>query len=94
MSWSITAEGRPAEVVEKLQAYGASLTGQSKVEFDDALPHLVGLVNQNHVAADVTDMVLPHLRIAAYGSGSTRGAKEVCRSCAVDLKTVPPPAAA
>jgi len=52
MSWSVSMSGKPAEVVRKLRE--TSYTGDSKVEFDAALPHLVGLVEQNHAERTVS----------------------------------------
>ena len=46
MSWSVNYVGKPEKVAAALQEQSSKLTGQSKIEFDDALPHLVGLVNQ------------------------------------------------
>jgi len=47
MSWSISFIGKPEKVVEALTAQSAQLSGESKKEYDSALPHLVGLVNEN-----------------------------------------------
>ena len=47
MSWSVAFIGKPEKVVEALQKKSETLTGESKKEFDSALPHLVGLVNEN-----------------------------------------------
>ena len=47
MSWSISFIGKPEKVVEALQKQSETLTGESKIEYDSALPHLVGLVNEN-----------------------------------------------
>lgn len=47
MSWSISLMGKPKNVVAALKAESAKLTGASKEEYDEALPHLIGLVEQN-----------------------------------------------
>lgn len=47
MSWSNGAKGTPAEVVAKLEEYSGQLTGDSKTEFDEALPFIRGLVLMN-----------------------------------------------
>jgi hypothetical protein len=47
MSWSVQFIGKPEKVVEALNAESEKLNGQSKVEYDSALPHLVALVNEN-----------------------------------------------
>lgn len=47
MSWSVQFIGRPEKVIEALQTNSGKLSGESKVEYDSALPHLVGLVKEN-----------------------------------------------
>jgi hypothetical protein len=47
MSWSVQFIGKPKKVVEALQAQSEKMNGESKVEYDSALPHLVALVNEN-----------------------------------------------
>jgi hypothetical protein len=47
MSWSIQFIGKPEKVVEALQKQSESMNGESKVEYDSALPHLAGLVKEN-----------------------------------------------
>jgi hypothetical protein len=47
MSWSIQFIGKPEKVIEALNANSEKMSGESKAEFDSALPHLVGLVNEN-----------------------------------------------
>jgi len=66
MSWSIQFIGKPDKVVTALQEQSGKLTGESKVEYDSALPHLVGLVNENH-GADIL------IKLAAAGHGYISG---------------------
>ena len=85
MSWSVSAAGTRAEIAAELDRYGAQLTGQSKIEFDGAVPHLKALVEQNfHKDGD------PKLQLSAYGSGwaatSAEGTEQVSRDCGVTLK--------
>jgi len=47
MSWSIQYVGTPDKLVDAMNKYSDSLSGQSKLEFDDALPHLKHLLLQN-----------------------------------------------
>lgn len=47
MSWSVNFIGKPEKVVEALQAQSEKMSGESKVEYDSALPHLTGLVKEN-----------------------------------------------
>lgn len=47
MSWNITFIGKPENVVKALEEQSTKFSGYSKVEYDAALPHLVGLVKEN-----------------------------------------------
>lgn len=47
MSWSVTLIGKTENIVAALKAHSEAMAGLSKVEFDAALPHLCGLVEQN-----------------------------------------------
>lgn len=47
MSWSICLIGEPDKIAEALASKSEKMEGQSKVEFDDALPHMQALVKQN-----------------------------------------------
>jgi hypothetical protein len=81
--------GRPENVVAALKAESAKLTGQCKAEFDDALPHLSGLVLENfHQEHDRVPMV----SLEACGSGTstthpeTKETRQLERSCTVKLE--------
>jgi hypothetical protein len=80
MSWSVNFKGKPADVVKSLRDESAKLSGQSKVEYDDALPHVVALVEQNF--GNPTSEV----KLSANGSGSAQGGKQFNRSCSVTLQ--------
>ena len=82
MSWSVSAIGKPANVVKYLKDQSEKQSGQSKVEYDDALPHLVGLVEQVFSEGDP-----PCVKISANGSGFARDGKQVQRSCSVVVET-------
>ena len=84
MSWSFSARGKPAEILEQIDRYGGSLTGQSAVEFRDAAPSISALVNQNFERRDGRDQ--PTLSLSAYGSGSAQGDEQLERSCTVKLE--------
>lgn len=47
MSWSFSAIGKPEAVARALDTQNAGLTGQSKVEWDEAKPALKALVGAN-----------------------------------------------
>lgn len=49
MSWSTTLSGTPEKVIKALQDESARMSpGNSKDEFDAALPHLIGLIKLNY----------------------------------------------
>lgn len=83
MSWSITFIGKPAAIAAALEAESGKLNGQSKLEFDEAMPHLIGLVQQNFARAE--GYVEPVLRLEASGSGYARGEEQIQRSATVKL---------
>lgn len=70
MSWSFSAIGSPANVANALDEYSATLSGQSKVEFDDALPHLKALTLQNF--NNVSPEHCPNVKLEASGHGSAK----------------------
>lgn len=47
MSWSAHFMGTPDKIVEALTKQSQNLTSNSKIEFDAALPHMIGLIQQN-----------------------------------------------
>lgn len=81
MSWSIQLIGNPENICAALDAESERLTGQSKDEFDAALPHLKALVGQN-----VSETQLPVLNLTASGHGNkpTTGAGYNNVSCKIE----------
>lgn len=47
MSWNVSMIGKPENIKAALEKYSESLSGVSRQEYDDAKPHLIGLVDQN-----------------------------------------------
>jgi hypothetical protein len=92
MSWSIDVAGNPENVAAALRKHGDGLTGQSRVEFDEARPHLEALVSQNFVDRDHCTYSVPMIHLSASGSGTARkvdGADlAIERSCAVKIERV------
>ncbi len=83
MSWSFSAIGTADKIVDALAKESARQTGQCKVEFDAALPSLIGLVRENF------DKDKPRLvRIEASGSGSTRNGEQHERGCTVKIERI------
>jgi hypothetical protein len=85
MSWSFQAIGKPEKIVQALEEESNRLTAQSKVEFDDAKPHLAALVLQNFAKGDASLMPAA-IHLNASGSGTSRGDEQMQRSCTVEIK--------
>jgi hypothetical protein len=82
MSWSIMLIGKPENIVEALEKESDNFTGQSKIEYDDAKPHLIGLAKQNFGRGD--SYVSPVIKMQASGSGyATTANEQKQRSCSV-----------
>lgn len=79
MSWSISAVGKPEELVEALDMKSIQLAGQSKIEYDNALPHLKALVQQNFGTGG-------NIQLSAHGSGLEFDRQQLNRSCSVSIK--------
>lgn len=63
MSWSVNFIDKPEKVVIALITESEKMSGQSKVEFDSALPHLIALVTQNFGVST------PSIKLNASGHG-------------------------
>jgi hypothetical protein len=88
MSWSFTHEGTPEEVAAALDAQSERLSGQSKDEFDAALPHLKGLVAENFRSEPYRERYkvnAPIVNLSANGSGLAVDGEQQERSCQVTL---------
>jgi hypothetical protein len=86
MSWAVTASGTPGAVAAALRQYGETLTGQSRRAYDDALPHLVGLVEQNFAQAEFAGHASAELIVEASGSGIATAARQILRECSVSIR--------
>jgi hypothetical protein len=80
MSWSIQFIGKPEKVVEALQKQSETMNGDSKVEYDAALPHLVGIVKENFGFDTL-------LKIVASGHGYSTGDKPN-RTLTVNIESI------
>jgi len=78
MSWSINLIGNPENVVKALEHHSTVIDGQSKEEFDSALPHFIGLLKQNYGSYPVT--------INFQASGHGYDASEPFRQCQVKME--------
>ncbi len=79
MSWSIAMIGTAAGIEKALNERSAKETGQCKVEFDAALPHLLGLVKENFNNQEGGQA--PLIEVEASGSGYCKDGNQVQRSC-------------
>jgi hypothetical protein len=80
MSWSVSVIGKPANVCAELGKQSEALNGQSKIEFDAALPHLLALVKENFGSIE------PTIHLRASGHGSAQEGKQVQRTCSVSIE--------
>lgn len=81
MSWSVSYIGKPEKIVEALNQHTSSLSGQSLEEYQDALPYLIGIVQQN-LNTDY-DLIL---NFSAGGSGYRADGVYKHKSCTIKLE--------
>ncbi|MHB8362723.1 MAG: hypothetical protein ACYDBX_03835 [Patescibacteria group bacterium] len=81
MSWSIGFIGKPENIHAAIERESEKLSGQSKIEFDDAAPHLIALVEQNFNNQEGHFPILLKIRAAGSGFADTGGQHN--RSCTV-----------
>ena len=86
MSWGVSFIGKPANVVKALEEVSGKEVGQSKIEYDEALPHLIGLVNQNFVNPDAGEEQ-PTIQIKATGSGYASNGVQMRRQLSVTIES-------
>jgi hypothetical protein len=82
MSWSITFIGKPENIALALEEESTKLDGQSKLEYDSALPHLVALVKENFGNDK------PIVKVAANGYGYAVGDEQKERYLAVSVERI------
>ena len=91
MSWSVNLIGKPAKIVEALEARSEQISKNPddlcRIEYDAAKPHLIGLVQQNFVKPG-TSYVESVLVLEASGHGSRASGEDVQRSCRVKLESL------
>lgn len=80
MSYSVSFIGKPSKISEALSNYSEKLSGQSKQEYDEALPHLKALVESN-----VGDKVV---QINANGHASFTNGEKTEGHCQVTITSV------
>ena len=82
MSWSLTLIGKPENVVAALEARSAKMEGQTKIEFDSALPHMAALVKENFGTDN------PVVKLVANGYGYANGGEQVQRNLAISIERI------
>ena len=83
MSWSITLIGKPENVSVALDEYASRMTdGQSKIEFESALPHMKGIVNENF------GQYPPLIKLSASGYGYSENGEQKQRQLAVSVELI------
>lgn len=83
MSWSITLIGTSENIAKALDERSPKLDAQSKLEFDDALPHMKALLLQNF------GHTLPKImKLSAGGSGYVADGVQRQRSFYVNIEQV------
>lgn len=91
MSWSISTQGTRGEVLDAIGAYGQTLTGVSKIEFDHVKEHLAMLVGQNYRTDEAPGYPV-RVGLRAHGSGTFRdgpnGPEVLGSSCAVFIEPI------
>ena len=79
MSWSIDLIGETQAVVSELTRLSGPMSGDSKIEYDAALPHMIGIVEQNYSVENHPRII----RIKANGHGHGQS-----RICNVNVETI------
>lgn len=83
MSWSFSAIGTPEKIASALDVESTKMSGQSKLEFDAAKPHLQALLRENFAPEDMGARIV---NFAASGSGSATDTHQINRSCSVKIE--------
>lgn len=91
MSWSVNFVGKPEAIAKEMEAYSSVLTGESKTEYDAALPHMTAILRQNFTW-DESSYPLPIIRFNASGHGIhvllADGQKQTFGQCSVSMETL------
>lgn len=87
MSWSVLLIGTPTNVAKALEDESTKLDGQSKIEFDAAMPHLRALVLENFANAEPYTIPLVHLEASGHGyaTGTPDNVQQVQRTIQVKI---------
>jgi hypothetical protein len=84
MSWSISFIGKPEQIINALEDHSRYMgSGQSKEEFDAALPSLIGLLEQNY---DRGGQMVIELKADGHGLYTIEG--KTFSSCNISLRAL------
>jgi hypothetical protein len=86
MSWNIAIIGYPSHLVAALHKESERLTGNSKLEFDAALPNMVNLINLNY--NNQAEGQVPVLRLVAHGHAYANETGPVYGNVSVTLAAI------
>lgn len=89
MSWGVSFVGKPEAVAKALDEYSGKLSGQCRIEYDDAKPHLIALVRQKFTtdAGRAKGYGEPGMiALDASGSGSAVNGEQLNRDVQVSIK--------
>jgi hypothetical protein len=77
--WSVSLIGKPSNVCDALDLYGAGLVGRDREDFDAVKPHLQALVRGNspEKGANRYELII-HLKASGHGDS-----EHVFRQCQV-----------
>ncbi len=81
MSWSVSFVGKPEKVAEALTEYSGKMQGQSKIEYDKALPHMIGAANLNYGSGYI-------IRLTASGSAYKKTETEEVSQFSINIETL------
>lgn len=83
MSWSIQIIGKPENIIPALEEQSKSMTDvQSKLEFDSALPHLVGICKENFGNENCL------MKLSASGHGYSKDGEQKQRQLIVTAEMI------
>lgn len=82
MSWSIAIIGKAENVVKALDEQSEKLSGQSKIEYDDVLPHMKAIVSQNFGNENVC------ISVSASGHGYAVDGEQKNRTASVRIENI------
>ena len=88
MSWSVFFVGKSIDVNRRLHEESDKLGGHSRLAYDAAKPHLIGLLEQNQ-SEQATSGQGPDdflVSVKAHGSASFDGDRKLSSSCFSEIK--------